>query len=143
VTLRELARAVHAAASDAWIHVDVVGDLGALLARLTSRLPAGWGQHASARLAEKLRSNANSAAVVTTPLYLQTLIAGALEVPGADQELHSAAAESYRAGQSLLAAVIAPSPAHRERMVDDADAHLAAAHTGLAAYRRAEHGPQR
>lgn len=82
--------------------------------------------------------SADPAGAVTVLLYVQALIAGAIDAPGASGDLGGAAAEAYRASQSLLAALIAPSPADLERVVADADAHLAAAHTRLAAYRRAQ-----
>lgn len=131
-TLRELATAIHATAGDARIHVDVVGDLAALLARLTLRLPIRWGEHASTRLADQLHKGTGRAVVAEELLRLQTLIAGAMRVRGEDSELGLAAAVAYRASQHILAALLAPTPNHRERTLGTADAHLAAAHTHLA-----------
>lgn len=134
--LRELAKAAHASAGDAWIHVQLVGDLGALLARLTSRLPPDWGPHASARMTEALSRGANPADAVRMLLYAQTLIAGAINPPGSQDAAMRAAGEAHLASQSLLAASIAPSPARRDESLADADTHLAASHTYLAGYRR-------
>jgi hypothetical protein len=139
-TLRELAKAAHATAGDSWIHVNLVGHLAALLARLASRLPADWGPYASSRLAEQLRVSTDPVGALTALLYVQTLLAGALDMPAAG-DLGSAAAEAYRASQSLLAALFAPSLADRERVLADADSHLAAAHTRLATLRRMQQPP--
>jgi hypothetical protein len=139
-TLRELAKAVHAMAGDAYLHVDLVADLAALLARLCSRLPAEWGQHASARLTDQLNKGKDENAAAAALLYLQTLIAGALNVPGVGGRLHHAGASAYLASRDLIAAAIAPAE-YREPLIAAADARLAAAHSHLAAERRPRHLP--
>jgi len=139
-SLHDLARAVSATASDAWAHADLVADLAALLARLCARLPAELGQHASNRLTDQLNRGGKENDAATELLYLQALIAGALNVPGVGGRLHHAASAAYLASRDLLAAAIAPTE-YREPLIADAYAHLAASQTHLAAERKAQFRP--
>jgi len=131
---------VYASAGNPFMHVEVVGDLAALLGRLTARLPGEWGQYAATRFAEQLGKGSDPAAALTVLLHLQTLIAAAIKVPREDRDVTTAAAEAYRASQQLLAALIAPSPTDRQRALAEADVRLAAAHASLAAHRSREAG---
>lgn len=138
-TLRELAKAIHASAADSWTHVTVVGDLAALVTRLTMRLPAEWGAQASARLAEQLRRNSSPRSALSALLHIQTLIAGALSVPEPGGELAEAAQAAYQGSQHLLAALVTSDRERHGHHLGQADAHLAAAHARLAAWRNAPH----
>ena len=122
--LREAAKAIYVTAADAYILTDIVGDLAILLVRLAGRLPREWGEAASDRVSQGLRSGgANSTLAL---LHTQALLAGAMRMDGGDR-IGEAAGAAWLASLSLLASKVAPTSVHRRQLEERARVQLAVA----------------
>lgn len=121
---REAAKAIYVTAADAYILTDIIGDLAVLLVRLAARLPREWGEAASDRVGQRLRSGgANSTLGL---LHTQALLAAAIRSDVGDR-ISEAARAAWLASIFLLASKLAPAPAYAQQLKEQAAAQLAAA----------------